>query len=419
MSEIRRVVVTGAGVVSPIGNNVETFWKNLLDGVCGIDFITQFPTDDLPVKIAGEVKDFNPADFGIEPAFSRKQDKFTVFAVAAAAQAMSQAGLKSGEDGNIDPFRLGVYVGSGIGGFSVQYRETEKMLKDGAKWISPLFIPTMISNIAAGNIAIRHNACGPCVPVVTACATSTHTIGEAFRAIRHGYADAVIAGGAEAATIPLGIAGFANAKALSRSEDPKYASLPFNANRGGFVMAEGAGMLVLEEYEHAVARGAVILAEMVGYGNTCDAHHVTAPRPDGVTQSAAIKMALEQAGYDASKDELYINAHGTGTALNDSSETKAYKLALGDDAYKAHISSTKSMTGHMLGAAGAVEAIASVYTLINGVVPPTINLDAADPECDLDYTPNKALKADVTVAISDSLGFGGHNGCIAFRKYVK
>lgn len=419
MSEIRRVVVTGAGVVSPIGNNVETFWKNLLDGVCGIDFITQFPTDDLPVKIAGEVKDFNPADFGIEPAFSRKQDKFTVFAVAAAAQAMSQAGLKSGEDGNIDPFRLGVYVGSGIGGFSVQYRETEKMLKDGAKWISPLFIPTMISNIAAGNIAIRHNACGPCVPVVTACATSTHTIGEAFRAIRHGYADAVIAGGAEAATIPLGIAGFANAKALSRSEDPKYASLPFNANRGGFVMAEGAGMLVLEEYEHAVARGAVILAEMVGYGNTCDAHHVTAPRPDGVTQSAAIIMALEQAGYDASKDELYINAHGTGTALNDSSETKAYKLALGVDAYKAHISSTKSMTGHMLGAAGAVEAIASVYTLINGVVPPTINLDAADPECDLDYTPNKALKADITVAISDSLGFGGHNGCIAFRKYVK
>ena len=419
MSEIRRVVVTGAGVVSPIGNNVETFWKNLLDGVCGIDFITQFPTDDLPVKIAGEVKDFNPADFGIEPAFSRKQDKFTVFAVAAAAQAMSQAGLKSGEDGNIDPFRLGVYVGSGIGGFSVQDRETEKMLKDGAKWISPLFIPTMISNIAAGNIAIRHNACGPCVPVVTACATSTHTIGEAFRAIRHGYADAVIAGGAEAATIPLGIAGFANAKALSRSEDPKYASLPFNANRGGFVMAEGAGMLVLEEYEHAVARGAVILAEMVGYGNTCDAHHVTAPRPDGVTQSAAIRMALEQAGYDASKDELYINAHGTGTALNDSSETKAYKLALGDDAYKAHISSTKSMTGHMLGAAGAVEAIASVYTLINGVVPPTINLDAADPECDLDYTPNKALKADITVAISDSLGFGGHNGCIAFRKYVK
>ncbi|MDE6871003.1 MAG: beta-ketoacyl-ACP synthase II [Bacteroidales bacterium] len=413
----RRVVVTGTGVISPVGNNVETFWKNLLDGVCGIDFITEFPTDDLPVKIAGEVKDFNPADFGIEPAFARKQDKFTVFAVAAAYQAMKQSGLNSAEGGNIDPFRLGVYVGSGIGGFSIQYKETEKMIKEGAKWISPLFIPTMISNIAAGNIAIRNNACGPCVPIVTACATSTHTIGEAYRAILHGYADAVIAGGAEAATIPLGIAGFANAKALSRAEDPKYASLPFNANRGGFVMAEGAGMLVLEEYEHAKARGAEIIAEVVGYGNTCDAHHVTAPRPDGVTQSAAIKMALEQAGFDAEKDVLYINAHGTGTSLNDSSETKAYKLALGEDAYKAHISSTKSMTGHMLGAAGAVEAIASVLALKNGVVPPTINLDAPDPECDLDYTPNKPVEAELTVAISDSLGFGGHNGCVAFRKY--
>lgn len=413
----RRVVVTGTGVISPVGNNVETFWKNLIDGFCGIDFITAFPTDDLPVKIAGEVKDFNPADFGIEPAFARKQDKFTVFAVAAAYQAMKQAGLNSAEGGNIDPFRLGVYVGSGIGGFSIQYKETEKMITEGAKWISPLFIPTMISNIAAGNIAIRNNACGPCVPIVTACATSTHTVGEAYRAILHGYADAIIAGGAEAATIPLGIAGFANAKALSRSEDPKYASLPFNANRGGFVMAEGAGMLVLEEYEHAKARGAEILAEVAGYGNTCDAHHVTAPRPDGVTQSAAIKMALEQAGYDAEKDVLYINAHGTGTSLNDSSETKAYKLALGENALKAHISSTKSMTGHMLGAAGAVEAIASVLALKNGIIPPTINLDTPDPECDLDYTPNKAAESELTIAISDSLGFGGHNGCVAFRKF--
>lgn len=413
----KRVVVTGTGVISPVGNDTETFWKNLLDGVCGIDFIKDFPTDDLPVKIAGEVKDFNPADYEIEPAFARKQDKFTVFAVAAAYEAIKQSGLSSAEDGNIDPFRLGVYVGSGIGGFAVQYRETEKMIKDGAKWISPLFIPTMISNIAAGNIAIRNHACGPCVPIVTACATSTHTIGEAYRAIKHGYADAIIAGGAEAATIPLGIAGFANAKALSRSEDPKYASLPFNANRGGFVMAEGAAMLVLEEYEHAKARGAEILAEVCGYGNTCDAHHVTAPRPDGMTQSAAIRMALEEAGYDGSKDKLYINAHGTGTALNDSSETHAFKLALGDDAYKAHISSTKSMTGHMLGAAGAVEAIASILALKNGIVPPTINLDTQDPECDLDYTPNKPVKADLTIAISDSLGFGGHNGCVAFRKW--
>lgn len=409
--------MTGTGVVSPVGNNTETFWKNLLEGVCGIDFITAFPTDDLPVKIAGEVKDFSPADYEIETPFARKQDKFTVYAVAAAWQAMKESGLVAAEDGgNIDPFRLGVYVGSGIGGFNTQVRETVKLINEGAKWVSPLFIPTMISNIAAGNIAIRNNACGPCLPVVTACATSTHTIGEAFRAIRHGYADAIIAGGSEAAIIPLGIAGFANAKALSRAEDPKYASLPFNKNRGGFVMAEGAAMLVLEEYEHAVARGAEIIAEVCGYGNTCDAHHVTAPRPDGKTQSAAIRMALDEAGY-TSDDVLYINAHGTGTALNDTSETAAFKLALGEDAYKAHISSTKGTTGHMLGAAGGVEAVATVLALKNGVVPPTINLDEADPECDLNYTPNKPVKAELTIGISDSLGFGGHNGCVAFRKY--
>ena len=415
MNSVKRVVVTGLGVVSPVGNNVETYWKNILEGVCGIDFIKAFPTEDLPVKIAGEVKDFNPADYSIEAPFARKQDKFTVFAVAAAYQAMQQSGLDSSEEGNIDPFRLGVYVGSGIGGFTTQYRETEKMISEGAKWISPLFIPTMISNIAAGNIAIRNNACGPCLPVVTACATSTHAVGEAYRAIKHGYADAIIAGGAEASTIPLGIAGFANAKALSRSEDPKYASLPFNKNRGGFVMAEGAAILVLEEYEHAKARGANILAEVCGYGNTCDAHHVTAPRPDGKTQAAAIKMALHEAGYTSS-DNLYINAHGTGTALNDASETAAFKIALGDDAYKAHISSTKSMTGHMLGAAGAVEALTCVLALKDGIVPATINLDEPDPECDLDYTPNKPVKVPLTIAISDSLGFGGHNGCVAFRK---
>lgn len=414
----RRVVVTGTGAVTPVGNDVQTYWKNLLAGECGIDFIKAIPTDDLPVKIAGEVKDFNPADYEIEPAFSRKQDKFTVYAVAAAWQAVRQAGLKSGEDGNIDPFRYGVYVGSGIGGFTTQVRETEKLLNEGAKWVSPLFIPTMIANIAAGNIAIRNQACGPCLPVVTACATSTHAIGEAYRAIKHGYADAIIAGGSEAAVIPLGIAGFANAKALSRAEDPKYASLPFNRNRGGFVMAEGAAMLVLEEYEHAKARGAEIIAEVCGYGNTCDAHHVTAPRPDGVTQAAAIRQALDEAGY-SSEDVLYINAHGTGTALNDTSETAAFKLALGEDAYKAHISSIKGSTGHMLGAAGAVEAVATVLALKEGMVPPTANLDDVDPECDLNYTPCKAVKADLTIGISDSLGFGGHNGCVAFRKYTE
>ena len=411
----RRVVVTGTGVVTPVGNDVKTYWENLLEGVCGIDFITEFPTDDLPVKIAGQVKDFNPADYGIEPPFARKQDKFTLYAVAAAWQAVKESGIDSGENGNIDPFRLGVYVGSGIGGFTTMMRETEKLLNEGAKWVSPLFVPTMISNIAAGNIAIRNNACGPCLPVVTACATSTHAIGEAYRAIRHGYADAIIAGGSEAAVVPLSLAGFANAKALSRSEDPKRASLPFNRNRGGFVMAEGAAMLVLEEYEHAVARGATLIAEVCGYGNTCDAHHVTAPRPDGKTQAAAIRQALDEAGY-ASEDVLYINAHGTGTALNDTSETAAFKLALGDDAYKAHISSIKGALGHMLGAAGAAEAVASVLALKYGVVPPTVGLDDVDPECDLDYTPVKPVKADLSIAISDSLGFGGHNGCVAFRK---
>ena len=411
----RRVVVTGTGVISPVGNNVESFWKNLIDGYCGIEVITDFPTDDLPVKIAGQVKDFNPADYEIEPGFARKQDKFTLYAVAAAWQAVKESGIDASEDGNIDPFRFGVYVGSGIGGFTTQVCETEKILTDGAKWVSPLFIPTMIANIAAGNIAIRNKACGPCLPVVTACATSTHAIGEAYRAIKHGYADAIIAGGSEACVLPLALAGFANAKALSRSEDPKYASLPFNKNRGGFVMSEGAAVLVLEEYEHAVNRGAVILAEVCGYGNTCDAYHVTAPRPDGITQAEAIRMALDEAGYN-SDDKLYINAHGTGTALNDVSETQAFKIALGDDAYKARISSTKSAMGHLLGAAGAVEALAAILALRNSIVPPTINLDESDPECDLDYTPNKAAECELTIAISDSLGFGGHNSCVAFRK---
>lgn len=412
----KRVVITGMGVISPIGNDIDTFWNNLLEGVCGIDFIKSISTEELSVKIAGEVKDFNPADYEIEAGFARKQDRFTTFAVAAAWQAVKQSGLNANEGGNINPFRFGVYVGSGIGGFQTMVREAEKITSEGSRWVSPLFIPTMISNIAAGNVAIRNNACGPCLPVVTACATSTHAIGEAFRAIKYGYADAIITGGSEAAIVPLAIAGFANAKALSRAEDPKYASLPFNKNRGGFVMAEGAAMLVLEEYEHAKARGAEIFGEITGYGNTCDAHHVTAPRPDGITQSAAIRMALEESEY-TSDDKVYINAHGTGTALNDVSETVAFKLALGDDAYKVHISSTKGSTGHMLGAAGAVEAVASILALKNGIIPPTINLDEIEPECDLDYTPNKPVQADLTLALSDSLGFGGHNGCLAFRKY--
>ena len=417
--EIRRVVITGMGVVSPVGNDVDTFWKNLVAGVCGIDFIREFPTDNLPVRIAGMVRDFDPLAYGMDKAFARKQDRFTLYGVAAAWQAVRDAGLVAAEDGgNIDPNRLGVYVGSGIGGFETQYREAAKMVEDpSGQWISPLLIPTMISNIAAGHIAIRHGAKGPCLDIVTACATSSHCIGEAMRAIRHGYADAIIAGGCEHMVTPLGIAGFANAKALSRSTDPQYASLPFNARRGGFVMGDGAAVLVLEELGHALERGAHIYGEIVGYGNTCDAHHATAPRPDGTTQAECLRIALREAGYDPQQDSLYINAHGTGTHLNDLAETQAYKLALGDAAYRARISSIKSMTGHMFGAAGAAEAIATLLALRDGVVPPTIHLDAPDPACDLDYTPNTAAHCRLTLGISDSLGFGGHNACLAFRPY--
>jgi len=415
----KRVVVTGLGVISPVGNDVETFWNSLVNGVCGIDFITEFPTEALPVKIAGKVKDFDPLAYGMDKPFARKQDMFCQYGMAAAWQAMQDAGLKAtGEDANIDPYRLGTYIGSGIGGFETQVRETKKIIEDeSGQWVSPLFIPTMISNMVAGQVAIKHQAMGPCLDIVTACATSSNAIGEAYRAIKHGYADAIMAGGSENATIPLGIAGFANAKALSRSEDPKYASLPFNGNRGGFVMGDGAAVIILEEYEHAKARGAKIYAEMVGYGNTCDAHHATAPRPDGTTQAKCISIALEEAGFNKETDTLYINAHGTGTHLNDAAETKAYKTALGDFAYKAHITSIKSMTGHMFGAAGAAEAIATILSLKNGIVTPTIHLDCPDPECDLDYTPNVAVKADLTLGISDSFGFGGHDACIAFRKY--
>lgn len=414
----KRVVITGMGVISPVGNDVNTFWSNLCDGVCGIDYIKSFPTDNLPVGIAGIIKDFKAEEYGMDKPFIRKQDLFTQYGVAAAYQAIKQSGLASqGEGQNIDPFRLGVYFGSGIGGFATQYREISKMIEDpSGQWISPLFIPTMISNIAAGHIAILHNAQGPCLDIVTACATSTNAMGEAFRAIRNGYADAIITGGCENATIPIGIVGFANAKALSRATDPNYASLPFNGNRAGFVMADGSAALVLEEYEHAKARGAQIIGEMVGYGNTCDAYHSTAPRPDGTTQAKCIELALEEAGFDKEKDNLYINAHGTGTKLNDVAETLAYKNALGDFAYKAHISSIKSMTGHMFGAAGAAEAIATILALRDGICPPTINLDTPDPECDLDYTPNKAVKTDLTLGISDSFGFGGHDACVAFRK---
>lgn len=407
----RRVVVTGLGVVTPVGNDLQTFWSNLVNGVCGIDYIRNFPADDLPVKVAGEVRNFDPAADGVSAQHIRKSDKFTLFAMAAANQAMKDAG-----ELGVDPERLGVYIGSGIGGMHTFINEVVNLKENGPQWISPLFIPNMISNIASGNVAIAHNARGVCLPIVTACATGTHSIGEAFHAIKHGYADAIIAGGAEAAHEPLSIGGFANSKALSRSEDPLQASLPFDARRQGFVIAEGAGIVVLEEYERAVARGAHIYAEVCGYGNTCDAYHYTAPRPDGTSAANAFKMALAEANYSA-EDVVHINAHGTGTPMNDKTETMAIKMALGEEgAARAAICSTKSMTGHMLGAAGGVEFIAAVMAVKEGIVPPTIGLHEPDSECDLDYTPLKRRKLDITLALSSSLGFGGHNAVIALRR---
>ena len=412
----QRVVITGMGVISPVGNNINDFWSSLAEGRCGIDHIKGFEDYELPISVAGQVKNFSPEENGLERNDIRRNDLYCQFALAAAYQAMQQSGLKSGE--NIDADRLGVYIGSGIGGMNTFVTETTKLIQEGVNRISPLFVPMMIGNIAAGNVAIKYNAQGVCLPVVTACATGTHAAGEAYRAIKHGYADAIIAGGAEASINPLAIGGFANSKALSRAEDPKKASIPFNVNRNGFVMGEGAGVLIIESLESAQKRGAKIYAEVVGYGNSCDAHHVTAPNPDGIPALRAIKQSLDEAQFDAEKDLLYINAHGTSTPLNDKTETTAIKLAMGEEAArKAMISSTKSMTGHMLGATGAVELIAATLTVKNGIVTPTIGLDEPDPECDLDYTPNVARKADITLAISNSLGFGGHNSCVAVRKW--
>lgn len=410
----RRVVITGLGTISPVGNTVADFWESLKNGKSGLNFIQGFDDVDLPVRIVAQVKDFDPIAGGLERADVRKMDLYCQYAVVAANLAVKDSGLVSGE--NIAPDRLGVYVGSGIGGISTFVRETLKYDEEGARRISPLFIPTMIANIASGNIAIRHNAQGPCLPVVTACATGTHSVGEAFHTIKYGMADAIITGGSEAAIHPLAIGGFANSRALTNAETLEDACTPFDARRSGFTMAEGAGVLVLEEYEHAVQRGATIYAEVVGYGNTCDAYHYTAPRPDGIPASKAIRMALDEAGYTAD-DTLYINAHGTSTPLNDKTETNAIKLALGEEqARKAYISSTKSMTGHMLGAAGGVELIATALALKHGIVPPTINYKEADPECDLNYVPNKALEVDLTMAASNSLGFGGHNACVVLKK---
>lgn len=406
----KRVVVTGLGVVSPVGNDVKSFWDGLLSGKNGIDKITRFDASEFKATLAAEVKDFDPSEY-MEKSEARKLDRFSQFALAAAAQAVSDSSIENA----VKPERFGVYFGSGIGGFDTMVAEHNNLIAKGPKRVSPMMIPKMISNIAAGNIAIKYGAKGPCISISTACATGSSCIGEAYRAIAGGFADAIIAGGSEASINPLGVAGFINCMALCESTDKDRASIPFDKERSGFVMGEGAGALVLEEYEHAVSRGAKIYAEVCGYGSTCDAYHVTAPAPGGQGGADAISAALETSGeYDAEK--VYINAHGTSTPLNDKTETAALKKAFGEDAYKLHISSTKSMTGHMLGAAGAAEAIAAILTVKNGIVPPTIGYKVPDEECDLDYTPNIAVETDIKLALSVSLGFGGHNACVAFKE---
>ncbi|HIY28037.1 MAG TPA: beta-ketoacyl-ACP synthase II [Firmicutes bacterium] len=410
---MRRVVITGVGAVSPVGNTAEETWSSLIAGKSGIGPITHFDTSDpaCKVKLAAEVKDFDPSLY-MEKGDIRKSDLYSQYAMAAAVQAMQDSGL----EGNIDSQRLGVYVGSGIGGMDTFVDQCNTLEQKGMKRISPFFIPMMISNMAAGNIAIRFKAKGPSMCVTTACATSAHAIGEAFHTVAHGYADAMIAGGAEATINKLAVAGFTNCKALTTEEDPNRASIPFDKERSGFVMGEGGAVLVLEEYEHAKARGAKIYAEIVGYGNTNDAYHMTAPEPNAEGSAKSIELAVQEAGMPADA-VLYINAHGTSTPLNDKTETLAIKKALGEEAaHKAMVSSTKSMTGHMLGATGALEAMACAYALRDGVVPPTINYREPDPECDLDYVPNEARKADIEYAITTNLGFGGHNACLVLKK---
>lgn len=428
---MRRVVITGMGVVTPIGIGVDKFWDNLTHGVCGIGMITRFDVTDFKVKIAAEVKDFDPTLF-MESNRVRKTDLYTQYGLAAAAMAMKDSGLAEFTDGfkgpvkirDVEPERMGVYVGSGIGGMNTFVNETENLMKNGPGRVSPFFVPMMIGNIAAGSIAIQYGAKGPCLPVVTACATGSHSIGEAYHAIRADRADVIISGGCEASLTPLSVAGFTNCMALTKRNDPTCACIPFDNRRDGFVIAEGAGILVLEELEHARERNATIYAEIVGYGNTCDAYHITAPDPTAQGPANSIRIALEEAfrndpEYKKLIDKsgsIYINAHGTSTPPNDKTETQAIKIAFGEElAYKSMVSSTKSMTGHMLGAAGAVEAIVSAKALYEGIVPPTLGYSEKDEDCDLDYVPNVARKVTMDMAVSTSLGFGGHNACLVFK----
>ena len=407
----KRVVVTGLGAITPLGNDVKTTWENMKKGVNGIDTVTKFDASEYKCRLAGEVRGFDAALY-MPKGDLRKTDLYTQYAVAAATQAYEDSGMTAE---SVSPDRFGVYIGSGIGGIHTLISEHTKFLEKGPGRVSPFFVPMMISNIASGTVAIKYNAQGPNIGIVTACATSTNSIGEAYRVIKHGYADAMLAGGSEAAIVPICFAGFISCQALSQAEDKDRASIPFDKERGGFVMGEGGAVVMLEEYEHAKARGAKVYAEVVGYGCTNDAYHMTAPNPEAVASARAIELAAKEGGISAD-EHLYINAHGTGTPLNDKTETAAIKRVFGQDAYKLHVSSTKSMTGHMLGAAGGVEAIASVLALDEGVIPPTINYKVKDEECDLNITPNEAVRAELNFALSTSLGFGGHNGCLAFKK---
>jgi len=411
---MKRVVITGMGVISPVGSKLDKFWNNIVNGVNGIDYITKFDTTNFKVKIAAEVNDFDPLDYYDNASDARKADQFTQYAVGAATEAMADSGLMNCE---FNHERFGVYVGSGIGGIQTMINQVHILDERGPSRVSPFFIPMMIANMASGAISMKFGAKGPTLPIVTACATSTNAAGEAFRAIKHGYADVIIAGGSESTVNELSIAGFINCKALSESTDINRASIPFDAERNGFVMGEGAGIVILEEYEHAIKRGAKIYAEVCGYGNTSDAYHMTAPDPDADGARRAISGAAAEAEIGAACDKIYINAHGTSTPPNDRIETLAIKKVFGEDAKKLYISSTKSMTGHMLGAAGGIELIVSALALRDGVVPPTINYRVPDIDCDLNYVPNESCETDIEYALSSSLGFGGHNACIALKKY--
>ena len=408
---MERVVITGMGAITPVGNDVATFWESLKAGKCGIGPITRFDVTDYKVKLAAEVKDFDVTQY-VDKREARRMDLNCHFALAAAQQAVDQAGLT---EGNFDPYRTGVIYGSGVGGLHIAELEIPKLLEKGPGRVSPLCVPEMIANMAAAYISMRFGFKGENFCPVSACATGNHSIGEAMRAIRHGYQDVVLCGGTENGIIPISMAGFANMKAVYTGDDPTCASIPFDARRSGFVMGEGAGCLVLESLTHAQARGATILAEVAGDGASGDADHITSPAPDGGAAAHAIRGAIEDAGLTPA-DVDYINAHGTSTPLNEKYETIAIKKAFGDEAYKVKISSTKSMTGHLLGGAAAVEAIACVMAIREGVIPPTIGYQEPDPECDLDITPNKAVEMPVNVALSNALGFGGHNACILFKK---